>query len=80
MCVCLGVCSVLGLKRFTCSTCPKAQDPQLKAVAEVRGSHYRGDSWDPFLAELPRDLLFHVNGRWAASHSPNLGGASWAGV
>ncbi|CAE7203871.1 SELP, partial [Symbiodinium natans] len=30
--------------------------------AAVRGSHYRGDTWDAFLRSLPVDLLYHVNG------------------
>eukprot|EP00439_Symbiodinium_sp_Y106_P040471 s2369_g4.t5 len=30
--------------------------------AAIRGSHYRGDTWDTFLRNMPMDLLYHING------------------
>eukprot|EP00439_Symbiodinium_sp_Y106_P039678 s2897_g4.t2 len=30
--------------------------------AAIRGSRYRGDSWDPFLDEISAELLQHLNG------------------
>lgn len=32
------------------------------ATVAIRGSRYRGDTWDPYLSSLPADVLFHVNG------------------
>lgn len=32
------------------------------ATVAIRGSRYRGDTWDPYLSSLPQDVLFHVNG------------------
>ncbi|CAJ1412352.1 unnamed protein product [Effrenium voratum] len=36
----------------------EAYDPTMA----VRGSRYRGDSWDAFLQDIPPSLLFHING------------------
>ncbi|CAE7249816.1 CSMD1, partial [Symbiodinium natans] len=30
--------------------------------AAIRGSRYRGDTWDNYLQKLPLELLFHING------------------
>eukprot|EP00439_Symbiodinium_sp_Y106_P056687 s237_g7.t5 len=31
-------------------------------AAAIRGSRYRGDTWDGFLKDLPLELLVHING------------------
>ncbi|CAE7321555.1 SELP [Symbiodinium sp. CCMP2456] len=31
-------------------------------TAAIRGSRYRGDTWDGFLKDLPLELLIHING------------------
>lgn len=36
----------------------EAYDPQMA----IRGSRFRGDTWDGFLSYLPADVLFHING------------------
>ncbi|CAE7224662.1 CSMD1, partial [Symbiodinium natans] len=30
--------------------------------AAIRGSHFRGDTWDTFLTSMPVELLYHING------------------
>lgn len=36
----------------------EAYDP----FTAIRGSRYRGDTWDAYLSDIPQDVLFHING------------------
>jgi len=46
------------LDQFVLEALPSEQFPN----AAIRGSVYKGDSWDVFRSELPSDLLLHING------------------
>jgi len=46
------------LDQFVLEALPSKQFPK----AAIRGSAYKGDSWDVFRSELPNDLLLHING------------------
>jgi len=46
------------LDQFVLEALPSAQFPR----AAIRGSAYKGDSWDIFRSKLPNDMLLHING------------------